>query len=53
MDEWMDGLIKHIPNDSHVTMNMHYSNWAIRVGVVLFTPYPHSSENAVASCHGD
>lgn len=51
MDRWVGRLIKHVPNDSHVTMNMHYSDWAIRVGVVLFTPPP--PENAVAGCHGD
>ncbi|KAK5611046.1 hypothetical protein CRENBAI_022852 [Crenichthys baileyi] len=36
IDRWMGRLIKHIPNDSHVTMNMHYSAWTITVGVVMF-----------------
>lgn len=39
MDRWMGSLIKHVPNDLRVTMNMHYRDRAVRVGVVLFTPH--------------
>lgn len=38
IDRWVGRLIKNVPNDSHVTMNMHHNDWAIRVGVALFTP---------------
>ena len=33
-------LIKHVPNDSHVAMNMHHGDGAEGVGVALFTPHP-------------
>lgn len=52
IDRWMGRLIKHIPNDSHVTMNMHHCVWAIRVGVAMFTtlPPPHTHPLRTQQC---